>query len=313
LEHGPLNMSALLRYAIVVLAVLAASGAFPAMGRDAGTLVLGRVSNNAERDTRLLQPIADYAAKAMADVGVTGARVRIYPDNAAMILALRNRDVDWITETASSALVFMDKADAKILLRRWKRGVSEYQTFVLARRDSGIASLDDLVGRTIAFEDKGSTSAFFIPAYALIERGLRLVRLASPGDRPPMGAVGYVFSGEELISSAWVHRGRVSASALSNLDWNKPDSMPPAFKQDLRIIYASPKFPYALELVRSGLDPAIRTRLKQILLRAHKDPKARTALKAYQGTTKFDAFPAESRTVLEDLRELQKVVASIMP
>jgi len=55
----------------------------------------------------------------------------------------------------------MSKRVPKYSLRSWKGGAAEYWSVILTERRSGINSLQDLLGKIIAFEDAGSTSAYF--------------------------------------------------------------------------------------------------------------------------------------------------------
>jgi phosphonate transport system substrate-binding protein len=47
-------------------------------------------------------------------------------------------------------------------------GVTGYYSIVVVRCDSGIESLDDLAGKTIAFSDPDSTSGFAVPYYSMV-------------------------------------------------------------------------------------------------------------------------------------------------
>ena len=56
-----------------------------------------------------------------------------------------------------------------------KDSVRVYHLVILVRSDSNIHKLDDLRGSRIAFEDRGSTSGFFLPYVEMIKAGLNLV------------------------------------------------------------------------------------------------------------------------------------------
>lgn len=271
-------------------------------------ITLGKVTLTPDRERRALGPIAAYVARSLEDYGVKGIRLLFAESDEKMARHLRKGRVDWITESAVSATDFVNRAGAEIFLRRWKRGAAEYQTIVIARRDSNILSLADLKGRTVVFEDSGSASAYFIPAHAMLQAGLTLTPLTSPEEPTANGAVGYVFSRDELVTSAWVHTGKVDAGALSTRDWKSEDAMPSAFKSDFRIIYTSGKFPYALELVRGSLAPEIKDRIKQALMEAHKDRLGRAALRAYNRTARFDEAPAKVTRSIAELRDIRKSV-----
>ena len=271
-------------------------------------LVLGKVSDNPKKHYRYLKPMVDYVVARMQDLGITEGKVLMARDNRQMINYLKQGQVDWVTETPFSAVKFHDKAGAKFLLRKWKKGVPEYHSVIFARKDSGIETLADLRGHTIAFEDRGSTSAFYIPASVLIGAGQTLTQLASARERPPADMVGYVFSGEEINTSAWVHKGLVDAGAFNNLDWEKDDHLPQRLRKDLKIIHRTQSFPRAIELVNPAMDPRLVARLKQILLQAAQDPEARAVLDAYQKTAQFDELDEHALAGLAEARRLGAIV-----
>ena len=125
-----------------------------------------------------------------------------------------------------------------------------------ARRDSGIRSLDDLRGRSIAFQNPSSTSAYFVPAAELLDQGLPLEILLSPMDRPDPGAVGYLFARSELNIATWVHKRLVDVGVMSNLDWQNPQRVPRGVpRRPAVVIRETADYPRALEMVRGDLDP----------------------------------------------------------
>lgn len=280
---------------------------------QATDLVIGKVTSNPKKHYRYLKPIADYVAAQMADLGVTGAKVLMARNDQQLIRYLRQGSVDWVTETPFAAVVYQDAGVAEPLVRKWKKGVAEYHTVFIARRDSGIRSLADLVGRTLALEDPGSTTAFLVPYATLVEQGLDLVELTSPRETAPAGQVGYVFSNEERNTSTWVHKGIVDAGAYSNLDWDTKDHLPQHYQDDMIIFHATAPLPRAIESVRRDLDPRIKARLRSILLDLHNDPNAKEILRAYQKTTRFDELNDDVLAGLETTRRLRTVIQRARP
>lgn len=286
----------------LALLILAA----PSYAKD--TLVIGKVSINPKKHFHTLQPIAQYVANQMQDLGITQSKVVLARNNDHMVRLLKSGQVDWVTETPFPAIEFEERAGAEMLLRKWKKGVPEYHTVFFTRKDSGIDSLAQLPGKTIAFEDEGSSSAYFIPAATLIQQQLPLFYIDRPRQKPPTGKVGYLFSGAEINTSTWVHKGITDVGALSNLDWNRDDHVPLKFKTDFKVIHRTPPFPRAIELVNSKLSPAIKERLKEILLNIHQDEQATEVLKAYQKTTRFDAVDAKLEASIEQARVIHDLV-----
>jgi phosphonate transport system substrate-binding protein len=65
-----------------------------------------------------------------------------------------------------------EMAGARMILAEERNGLPYYMSSFWVRRDSGIDSLDDLRGRTIAFNDPLSASGYLFPVAKLIEEGL---------------------------------------------------------------------------------------------------------------------------------------------
>lgn len=291
-------------------AVMAGSADADKQNRSA-TLVIGKVTQNPQKHYGHLKPIADYAAEKMQDLGIRNAKVLMAKNNETMIEYLRTGQVDWITETPYSALVFEQEADAELLLLKWKRGVARYHTLFFSLADGNINSLQDLLGETIGFEDAGSTSSFFVPAVELLLHGFPLLHLTSPHTKPPPDKVGYVFTGSEVNTSIWVGKGIIAAGAFNDHDWEKEDHMPAPLKKKMRLFHATDSFPRSLEIVRGDLDQKIKKRLKEVLLGASTDQAASVALRKYQKTTRFEEFSPEQLQQLQKFRELLESVTSL--
>lgn len=286
-----------LRLALIVLLL---SGAAESRAQSE-VLVLGRVSDNPAAHYDRLRPLLDYVVERMADVGIREGRILMAPDAAAMASYLRQGQVDWVTETAGAMLGLMERGGAEPLALSWRGGEQRYYSVFVARRDSGIASLDDLDGRTIAFQHPNSTSAYLVPAGVLLERGLSLAGLLSPLDRAPANRVGYAFTGDEANSVAWVHKRLVDVAAISNQNVEDLVQPIPRYRADLHIIGRSPDYPRALELVRGDLPEPIRQRLLEVLLESGDDPAARAALESFFRTDRFTPFTPETARQLERL------------
>ena len=269
---------------------------------QARELVLGRVSDDPRQHYEQLRPLLDYVVPRMRDVGITGGRILMARDAAQMAGYLRRGRVDWVTETAGSAMLLERKAGARALLLAERNGVSRYHTVFFARTDSGITRLEDLRGRSIALQSRASTSAYFVPAMELLDRGLAMEMLPTPTDDGAPGSVGFVFGRSESNIAIWVHKGLVDAGAMSSLDWARPTTMSPSFRPDLRIIHETGEFPRALEMVRGDLEPAVAARLREVLLEAAADPAAREALDHFFGTTRFIALDPRNEAGLDYLR-----------
>jgi phosphonate transport system substrate-binding protein len=307
-------------FALLCASVLLTLGEVPTGGKaDSATrtdvgreIVVGRATDRPDKDYRKLKQLADYLAPRLREFGIAGARVQLAEDHETMKKLLREGRVDVVSETVFSALIYAEQTGAELLLREWRDGVPTYHTVLFARRDSSIAGPLDLLGKTIAFEDPGSTSAYFVPRAELQSAGLRLVELADFQRGPPPDAVGYLFASSEEKILEWVFQRRVQAGAFSNIDWDQAEDLPPRMKKELAVFHRSAELPRAVVLVRRDVPEALKQQIKEVLLAAHtaalqalqEDPQGRTAIQAYRDVPKYDELVGEAAAGIAAAREL---------
>lgn len=284
---------------LVLASVFPAAAAPPGPASDAHVLVLGRISDDPKAHYEQLKPLLDYVVPRMANVGIREGRILMARDAQQMTSYLRRGRVDWVTETSATAMLLRQRAGAQPLLLTERDGVSRYRTVFLARRDNEVAGIDALRGRSIAFQNPASTSAYLIPAAELLARGLPLTLLLSPQDRPGDGEVGYLFARSELNQATWVHKRLVDVAAMSNLDWENPARVPATYRADMHVVYETAEYPRALEMVRANLDTRVRDRLREVLEDAARDPDAREAMLRFFKTTRFLPIDAVSQKALD--------------
>ena len=265
-------------------------------------LVLGRISDDPRRHHQSLQALLDYVVPRMESVGVRSGRVLMARDAQQMASYLRRGRVDWVTETAATGLLLAERSGGRVLVGTSRNGTAMYHGVIFARRDSGIGSLADLRGRSIAFQNANSTSAYYAPAAALLDAGVGLEILLSPKDSPRGDRAGYVFAQSESNIGTWVHKRLVDAGAFSNLDWNSLARLPGSVRGDLQVIAETAAFPRGLEIVRAGLGEQRTERLREILLGAEADPAARESLQRFFGTDGFFPIDQALQAELDRLR-----------
>ncbi|KNH14461.1 phosphate/phosphite/phosphonate ABC transporter substrate-binding protein [Vibrio cyclitrophicus] len=261
------------------------------------TIVIGVISSNPKKAFKRTQPFADYLAENLSNHGIKTGQVAVARDFRQMARWIKSDHVDLVSETVFAAQELTQSTGAELLARRWKSGVAEYHSIFFSKLNNGVDSLDDLRGKTVVFEDVGSTSAFLVPAAILLEQGYELFELSSPREHPPEDTIGYFLSDEysksggESNMMSWVYRNIVASAAFSNLDWEK--EIPEQVKQQLQVIHTSQPIPRSLILTRPSLPYEFKQDLLAVLLSAHESEEGKQALKAYKNTKKFDAITPE--------------------
>ena len=80
----------------------------------ASVLVLGRVSDDPKSHYDQLKPLLDYVVPRMASVGIRSGRILMAKDAQQMGSYLRRGRVDWVTETAGTAMARKEKSLRRI-------------------------------------------------------------------------------------------------------------------------------------------------------------------------------------------------------
>jgi phosphonate transport system substrate-binding protein len=139
-------------------------------------------------------------------------------------------------------------------------------------------------------------------------QGLETVELSNVRQDVPMGKVGYAFTRGELNMVSWVSRGIADAGAFSNLDWEDSARTPENPKDALRVFHQGNPVMRSVLLVRSGLRPDLKVKLKRILFSMHADPDGKEVLQAYNAIKKFNAIGPEAAASLAEVRRLMSVI-----
>lgn len=244
-------------------------------------ITLGTVGQDAEEELQLLQPTADYLASKLStrDIKYTG-KVVVARDAAEMVALLEDRKVDIYFDSSLAATLVGEQAGSVQFLNRWGGGVESYRTLFVARTDSPVNTLGDLVGRTVAFDDSHSTSGYLLPKAYLLQKGFTVVEKGSGQG----GTIAYSFTGDSGNTAVWVVEGRVDAGALSNIDFGRS---PAGIRTQLKIIDRTFEVPQFTVSHRQDLNLVFVDEIKQILLDMNDDAEGIRIMQDYGGTTKY--------------------------
>lgn len=283
--------------------------AVPAMRSD-NRLVIGRISSNVRKHWPRLDAMATYLSSELAAHGVSGVDVKMVDTVEEMRELFRTGQVDLVSETAFGAIELTIDGSAEMMMREWKSGVASYHTVIFARRDSGIESLDDLVGRNFVFEDRGSTSGYLVPRAFMARSGFDLVEIEDTLTRPPTGAIGYAFADDENNVVNRVVRGFADVGAISNLDWADEDEVSETDRLELVAIHETDPIIRSVMLVRSTLDPAVKSTLSRVLGQMHESEAGMDTLKEYWKVARFDHIEGPALESLLTARVLHETFSN---
>jgi phosphonate transport system substrate-binding protein len=228
--------------------------------------------------TELFKAGEVFAAELGKKIGVP-IKVYMPTDYLGVVEALRNRTADLAFVHPAGYVFASREAKAQIVAVDVWHGKTSYTSRIFVRKDSGIKSLEELRGKTIAFVDPGSTSGYVYPMVMLIKKGL--VR-----DRDPKTFFKEaMFAGTHEAALLALLNGSVDAVASFDL-------APQQYLKDkerierLTHIAETEPIPEAGMAVREGLDPALIKKLFDALM-AFNAPEYRSILKDFYGIDGF--------------------------
>ena len=242
----------------LLLATLAAS--FAALlaaacgGGDEPTLYIGGIP---DQDVSVLEARFKLLAEYLSDE--TGADVQYLPSQsyAALVTGWRNDEVHFawyggLTGVQARLAVPGSNAVAQ-------RVTDENFTSVfVAAPGSGIASFDDLGGRTFTFGSESSTSGHLMPRFFLSEAGID----------PERDFAGVAFSGSHDATWKQVEAGAVEAGALNANVWNTRVRDGDVDRSKVDVFFTTPGYVDYHWVVRPGLDDAFGGGFTQSLVDA---------------------------------------------
>jgi phosphonate transport system substrate-binding protein len=269
-------------------------------------IVLGDISDDPATKIKVIQPLADYLAANLGQLGFTVGEVKVAPDQDTMIKWLKDGTVDVYFASPYPAMITNDQAGAPIILRRWKGGVAEYKTVIFVRKDSGIKSLADLKGHMVAFDVPSSTTGYMLPLAYILQAGLKATNKAGTDSAVAPDEVGYVFAVGVANQMNWLVTGKVSAVGVSDQDVK---DIAPDVMDQLVALVETELLPRYLTLVRPGMDAAETTAIKALLINLDQTAEGPDILTTFEKTKKFDDLP-NTQALLDRMHELYQLVVS---
>ncbi|MFC4454603.1 phosphate/phosphite/phosphonate ABC transporter substrate-binding protein [Deinococcus sonorensis] len=113
--------------------------------------------------------IATYLESKIRGVEV---RTTVAQDYQALVEATRSGKLDFAWLSPVSYVQAHDQAGAQVLLKSVRNGGPYYWSAFVVRKDSGIKTLNDLRGKTVAWIDPTSAAGYTFPRALLVSKGI---------------------------------------------------------------------------------------------------------------------------------------------
>lgn len=187
------------------------------------------------------------------------------------------------------------KFNLELLAMPLVKGKPVYYSYIIVHKDSSIDSFKDLRGKVFAFADPKSNSGKLVPTYML----------AKMKETPEsyFSRVEYTYGHDKSIRA--VAENIVDGAAVDSLIWEYTAIKNPEITGQTRIVVKSDAYGIPPMVVRPGIDPEIKKRLKDILLSASNDPEGKEILKGMM----IDAFVAGDDKNYDSIRAMNAWIA----
>ncbi|NQZ90425.1 MAG: phosphate/phosphite/phosphonate ABC transporter substrate-binding protein [Colwellia sp.] len=251
------------------------------------SLTVGSISNTPKEEVRKFQPFIDHLVASLTDSDIKVGRVIIASSLQEMSELINQGLVDIYIDSPFPIMAIQKKTNSTAFIRRWKKGVREYNSVIFARKDSGIKSLNDLTGKMISFEESFSTSGYFLPKATLLNEHYSLIEKRSKNSPVAIDKIGYIFSYDDETSMVWVLRKKVAAAALSKKAFNV---LSKSKRDELIILQESLFVPRQIMVHRPKLSEKLIANIKKVLLNMHNEESGRKVLLNFSKTKQFETF-----------------------
>ena len=213
-------------------------------------------------------------------------------DYAGVVEALRNETADMGFMGPLQYIMTHDQAGAVPILGEVYNGQSWYMSRIFVRKDSGIKSLKDLRGRTIAFVDPLSSSGYMYPLDIFKQAGL----IKDKNSAETFFKKIYFAGGDEQAIRA-VYNKFVDAAGVGQFSFSL---LQPQEREEFITIGDSKRIPSHCVVVRKGLSPEVIDKLQNALF-ALNDNEHKKLLKNLYGVDGYVKVTHEDYKEVEEM------------
>jgi phosphonate transport system substrate-binding protein len=173
----------------------------------------------------------------------------------------------------------------------WPDNSSTYRGYIFTRKDSNIKTIEDMKNKSLVLVDKATSAGYIFQLFYFKYFGISNIE-------DYFSRISFANSHD---AAAWaVYNGEADIGGAKNHIFNTIMKEYPDFKEQMLILAESPEFPSNGLAVRKDLNPAIKLRIKTLLLSLHETPEGREILKKF-GAIKFVATSDDDYVVVYNM------------
>lgn len=206
-------------------------------------------------------------------------------DYSSMIEAASNGRLDLAYFGPLSYVLAKTKSNIEPFAALKKDGDTTYKSVIIANTNSGVNSIEQAAGKTVAFGDQASTSSHLIPKSMLTEKGLQ-----------PKKDYQEAFVGSHDAVALAVQNNNAQVGGLSQPIFDSLIERKVIDSNKVKVLAESKPFPQYPWTMRSDLNPELKTKIRSAFV----DLKDTTVLKPFKADG-FDVITDKDYDVVRDL------------
>lgn len=247
----------------VVSATILALGLTVSFAAQARDLVMGLIpAENNEEMVAKFEPMRAHLEKKL------GQKVKVYTatDYSGVIEGMKKKRVDVAWFGPLSYYLAEQEAGAEAFAVGIREGSTShtYKSLFIAPCDSGIKSIKDLKGKSVAFVDPASTSGGLMPTYMVKKE---------TGMMPQQFFGKFTYSGSHDAAELAVKNKTVDAAADNDITYEKMLAKGLISKETNCVVKESDPLPGSPLVYRKDLPAATKKKIQDAILNAHKEIK----------------------------------------
>jgi len=253
------------------------------------TITIGTIDSEPENKFSKFSILSNYLQKKLEKMNIL-VNVEIPKDIDTAISLIKHNKLDIFIDSVYPTMVVQKATQISIELKRWKKGSEGYKSVIFTNKGSEINLMQDLAGKTIAFEDEFSTSAYYIPKKIIEKHGLIL---SNSSDK---NAVKFSFARTENNAAAWVLYKKVDVAVTDDLTYDSFD------KKLFKVIYKSKLIPRHLVSFSKSVNTVLKEKIISTLYDMHNNQEGIAVLKLFSKTKKFSPLTKSDWKILNELK-----------
>jgi len=272
---------------VISASALALALSLNAMSAHARDLVMGLIpAENNEEMVQKFEPMRLHLEKKL------GQKVKVYTatDYAGVIEGMKKKRVDVAWFGPLSYYLAEQEAGAEAFAVGIREGgtTHTYKSLFIAPCDSGVKSIKDLKGKSVAFVDPASTSGGLMPTYMVKKE---------TGMMPQQFFGKFTYSGSHDAAELAVKNKTVDAAADNDITYEKMLAKGLITKQTNCVIKESDPLPGSPLVYRKDLPAATKQKIRDAILNAHKEIK----VTGYGNLSHYVAVGPEDYQMIRDM------------